>query len=228
MSSEHLRTADLVAQLVRERLGADIADIADSFVIGISDHISTAIERARSGHALDMPLVAEMPYAFPKETGIAREVLHLIRDRTDVELPDEEAAALALHIVNARFSSTEMPTTFKLARVLQEYLQIAGDTFAVDLDPSSVSVARFATHLRFLITRLQSGTQQEDASEFLWNAAKTARPREHSCAVSVGMLLSRVTNLPIRRGGRAIPHSARVATDYPRLGADPVRTSQAA
>ncbi|MET4538472.1 beta-glucoside operon transcriptional antiterminator [Arthrobacter bambusae] len=196
LPNEHLETAALVAQLVRDRLDADVSD---SFLIGIADHITTAIERVRSGYELDIPLVAEMPYAFPTETGIAREVLQVIRSRTHVKLPDEETAALALHIVNARFSTAEMPTAFKLAKVLHDSLQIVRDAFDVDLDPTSVSVARFATHLRYLITRLQAASQHEDASEFLWNAAKTAHPDEHSCAVHVGNVLSQATGLPIRR-----------------------------
>ena len=196
LPNEHLETAELVAGLVRKRLGADIAD---SFEIGIADHITTAIERVRSGYTMEIPLVAEMPYAFPTETEIARDALELIRSRTDVALPDDESAALALHIVNARFSSTDMPTTFKLAEVLYTSLQIVRETFNVPLEPTSVSVARFATHLRFLITRLQAESQHEDASEFLWNAAKTAHPEEHGCAVHVGAVLSEATGLPIRR-----------------------------
>ncbi len=178
------------------RLGVQISD---SSVIALADHIHTALSRHEQGEALTVPLVAEVSYAFPAEARIARDALDLVRRRTGVNLPDQEAAAIALHVVNARFKTTDMPTTFQLTTVLSDILKMIEERLDTAIDPHSVEVARFATHLRFLLVRLQKGRPHADTSEFLWNAAKSAHPREHACAIDLGSRISEITRFEVNR-----------------------------
>ncbi|WP_424441789.1 PRD domain-containing protein [Microbacterium sp.] len=196
LSPDILGVAHDASRLIAKRLRGDVHD---SLVVALADHLAEALKRTRNGDDLTIPLTAEVLYSFPTEVTIARDVLRLVEARTGTRLPDQEAAAIALHVINARFQSTDMSTTFQLTTVLNDLLNEVEQSLGVHVDPASVDVARFATHLRFLLVRLQNDRPHTDTSDFLWDAARSAHPLEHTCALRVGQRIADVTGSELTR-----------------------------
>lgn len=196
LAPQHLEIADRIGALVKERLGVDVPL---TFALPLADHIAMAIERAERGDRIQIPLVSEVSYTFPAETRVAQESLKLIEASCGVRLPDDEVAAIALHIVSASSAGGDIPTAMHLTAVVGEALQLIDQAFDVTVAPTSVATARFATHVRYLINRLQSGRQTADSSRFLWEAARTSHPREHQAALQIAELLSNRLDIAINR-----------------------------
>lgn len=196
LSPVHLQMADEIGALMKDRLGVDVPP---TFALPLADHIAMALERAQRGDRIQIPLYSEISYTFPAETRVAQQALVLIERLSGVRLPDDEVAAIALHIVSASTSTGDVPTAMHLTAVLGEALHLVDRTFDVTIDPTSIATARFATHVRYLINRLQAGRQTADTSRFLWEAARTSHPREHQAALQVAELLGNRLDITITR-----------------------------
>lgn len=72
-----------------------------TLVMALSDHVANAVERVRRGIDITYPLLGEVSNLYPQEYAQGRAMLASLNARLDVTLPDGEATALAMHLVNA-------------------------------------------------------------------------------------------------------------------------------
>ncbi|QCR35448.1 BglG family transcription antiterminator LicT [Nissabacter sp. SGAir0207] len=178
---EVMATCDLVITQARARLG----NLHDSLYISLADHCHHAIERQKQGTPLRNGLLWEIGRLYPKEYALGRDAVALIARRLQVQLPDDEAGFIALHLVNAQLNG-HMPEVMHVTRVMQEILQIVKYHFALDYDESSLSYHRFVTHLKFFAQRMHARTGVESDDESLHDAVKANYPLAYRCAGKVG------------------------------------------
>lgn len=76
-------------------------NISSNIVFTLADHISFAVKRFQQDMNLKLPIVNDIQYLFETEMKIGEQALQLIHDKLKVDLPREEAAYIALHIINA-------------------------------------------------------------------------------------------------------------------------------
>lgn len=155
-------SADIPLEMIQ--LAAEIAQLAgrkdsQSLILGLADHISFAVERAARNIAIEYPLRWEIAQLFPAEFALGQKSLTWIADRTGCHLPDDEAALLAMHFVNAQFNRLGVAST--LPHILTDILRIVESGVGRALDRDSIDVARFITHLRYLFIRLEQGKLAE-------------------------------------------------------------------
>ncbi|KAA9394948.1 PRD domain-containing protein [Kocuria coralli] len=194
---------------------SEVADSSPSLVVTLSDHLSFAIKRVRENIRLDYPLETEVGHLFPTELKQAQQVLAAVNEASDVRLPDSEAVAIALHLVNVGFTTGDLSYTYKLTGILQQLLEVVGQTYGRNLDNSFISVARFITHLRYLFVRIQSGKQLAGEASAVGEAIRTSQPEAYRCAERVAALLELrldTTVTPDETAYLAL-HIARVVSD---------------
>ena len=105
--AEHLAlTQELIAQ-IKEQLPQKLNE---SLLITLADHISFAIERKNAGVEFSNPLKDSIMAYYPTEFRLGQQCLRAVRERLGIDLHADEAAFIALHIVNAELntSMTEM------------------------------------------------------------------------------------------------------------------------
>lgn len=176
-----------IVDLARQRLGAQI----DSHVIiPLADHIVFALQRAAEGLTITYPLQWEVTHLYPREVTFAKEALALIRERTGVELPSLEAVPLALHFVNAQFGADDLSRTMEMTEVFAAVLGILREQLGLALDEESLDVARFITHLRYLVVRQQRGVMLADQQDVLTDTVRRQHPRAYASAEAVRDLLT--------------------------------------
>ncbi len=125
----------------------------------------------------------------PEEYAEAKALLAAINSRSKVQLPDTEAVGLALHLVNAGFATGDLSYTYTMTGVIQQMVAVIEQTFSIDLDPGSVSVGRFITHLRYLFVRIHQHKQLNQKHSPIGVAIRESYPNEVECAVRLGALL---------------------------------------
>lgn len=155
-------SVDIPLEMIQ--LAAEIAQLvgrkdSQALVLGLADHISFAVERVARNVVIEYPLRWEIAQLFPTEFAVGRKSLALIAERTGVQLPDDEAALLAMHFVNAQFNRLGAANT--LPHTLTDVLRIVESGIGSALDRDSIDVARFITHLRYLFIRLEQGKLAE-------------------------------------------------------------------
>ena len=151
-----------------------------NLIFTIADHLQFAIERARNDKVIPNPLSEEVRFVYPREYEVGRRGVLLVKAiDEDVDFPDFEAAAIALHVVNAESLdeggsealSRNMSLVVKSAEVLEAVTDIVQRTLDIEIDRCSYSYVRFVTHMRFLIGRLMKGEIEQTRNSSLFRQA---------------------------------------------------------
>lgn len=167
--------AELVKKIPRDHLSViiEIIDyarsciartISPSIYISLTDHLNFSLERMKKGWMFEHPLLNEVRTFYPNEYIVGEYALNLIEKRIGVKLPVDEAAAIALHLVNAEYH-LDMGTALKLTNLVRESLQLVEETLHIKLDEKSLSCSRFITHLKFMIQRVLQDQMLDDEDE---------------------------------------------------------------
>jgi beta-glucoside operon transcriptional antiterminator len=170
--------------------GLDERQMASTtLVLAICDHVANAILRVKQGVDVIYPLLGEVRNLYPQEYGRAGALLTSINRRIDTPLPEGEKTALALHLVNAGFSSGDLTYTYTMTGVIQQMLDIIEQSYGITLDQGSVNVGRFITHLRYLFVRIHQHRQLEHESAAIVNAIRESYPDALHCATTIASVL---------------------------------------
>ncbi|HGH5979187.1 TPA: transcriptional antiterminator BglG [Kluyvera georgiana] len=181
---EVMTTCDRIIERARERLGK----LQESLYITLTDHCHFAIERQKNGVALRNVLLWETKRLYPKEFALGQEARALIAQRLGVELAEDEAGFIALHLVTAQLNS-EMPEVMHVTRVMQEILQLVKYQLRLEYNEESLSYQRFVTHLKFFAQRMLTRTVVEDDDAELHSAVKDNYAKAWKCAETVAQHL---------------------------------------
>jgi beta-glucoside operon transcriptional antiterminator len=179
--SEQRKLLELVEQIPLEHLAVTEQLIAvfqkriphvlnESLLITLADHISFAIKRKAEGMEFTNPLKDAIMCYYPKEYKMGEYSLDVIEQKLQVRLHPDEAAFIALHIVNAELNST-MSETYEITRIIEGCIAVVEQFYQKAFDRTSLSFSRFVVHLRYFAQRLLQGgtlqdTQEEQDAEF--------------------------------------------------------------
>lgn len=199
--AEQRRLRELVEQIPLEHLDLTEAMIAEiksvihqplneSLLITLADHISFAIQRKSQGVEFKNPLSGSILCYYPTEYQLGQRCLALVRERCGVELNPDEAAFIALHIVNAELN-TSMSEMYDITRLIEGVIEVV-EYFYRDLgsfDRESLAFNRFVVHLRYFAQRLFQDklmTDSPDESEAAFRALIARNCKQHyKCAQCV-------------------------------------------
>lgn len=181
---EVMTTCDRIIDLATQRLGK----LQESLYITLTDHCFFAIERQNKGLPIKNVLLWDIKRLYPKEFELGQEARAIIARRLNVELPEDEAGFIALHLVTAQLHN-EMPEVMDVTRVMQEILQLVKYQLQLEYNESSLSYQRFVTHLKFFAQRMLTRTVVEDDDVSLHTAVKDNYPKAWECAVKIALHL---------------------------------------
>lgn len=176
-----ITTSELIIANARQQLGQPLHE---SLSIALCDHCHFAIERHQQGIPIRNVLKWEIKTLYPKEYQLGIEALALINTRLDVALPDDEAAFIALHLVNAQLGS-DFADVSHVTQFMQEILHIVKYRLQLDYRTDSLSYNRFVNHLKFFAQRMlgKRGVCSEDES--LHDVVRDKYPLAYQCSVKI-------------------------------------------
>ncbi len=183
---EHLVLADQALEVARTEMAATLSSVA---VVGLADHLSFAIKRIRQGITMEFPLRAEVAHLYPEELRIANHILDFVNGRIEETLPQEEAVAIALHLVNAGFASGDLSYTYQMTGVFAQLFDVLEQAYGRPFDRDTVNAARFITHLRYFFVRAHTGRQLSDGASQLGTAIRSAYPDAFASAIKLQAVL---------------------------------------
>lgn len=158
---EYMELSDEIIDYAKTHLGKKLNE---SIYLSLSDHIYTAVQRTLEGVVVRNALLWDIRRFYKDEFYIGRKALEMIHDKMDVELLNDEAGFIALHIVNAEMDE-DIQTVYDITKVMQEIANIVKYFFQMEFDEDSVYYYRFITHLKFFAQRLVSGKEYQDEND---------------------------------------------------------------
>lgn len=138
--------------------------LSDMLYISITDHLYSAIQRVKSGVRIRNLLLWDIKRFFPEEFAIGKKAVTKIKKKYRIDLGEDEAGNIALHLVNAQ-TEADNENVYELTELMQEIIQITSYYFKVQFEEDSVYFYRFTTHLRFFASRIMSNNQLADETD---------------------------------------------------------------
>lgn len=151
---EYMEISDCVIKEAKVDLEVD-----DSLYISLTDHIHTSIERYKEGVYLKNHMLFEIKNFYPKEFELGLLTLELIKEKYGINMEEDEAAFLALHIVSSEIGRN-ISDIYEMTNFILEIIGIVKDYFKLELDEDSLSYHRFVTHLKFFGLRVFNKIKQ--------------------------------------------------------------------
>lgn len=160
----------------------------DYIYITLTDHINNAIKLYKEGMEINNPLKWEIKKLYPKEFKAGIKAIEYIEDEFDIDLSEDEACNIAMHIINAEVNGfgDSLEDVSSMSKKIGDILNIVKYTYGINLDEGSISYERFITHLKFFFKRLEiKGTQNSDNEEFLLSQVKEKYQNAYNCMLKI-------------------------------------------
>lgn len=159
--AELLELSRQVIQEAEERLDCKLNP---SIYFMLSDHLNFAIERFKNDINVTNRVFWEIKNFYPQEFKIGLYALKLIKRELGLILPEEEAANVAFHIINAQSSAEMKADGMNYAKLIATVNSIIRYSINSELDNTSVHYQRFITHLKFFAERFFNDKMLDDSN----------------------------------------------------------------
>lgn len=199
MKEERIELCSRIISYASEQIGKRLNP---SLYLTLADHIDFAISRMEQGVIFSNALLTEVRTFYPAEFAVGRYALGLIQQELGVSFPEDEAASIALHLINAE-SDTSFSETVHMAQALHEILELLRADPNVVLQEDSIYFDEFIVHLKFLAIRAFHGTEEERQEPEFVQVIQTANPQEYACAQRVADYLRQQCGRPITEESQA-------------------------
>ena len=145
------------------------------------------------------PLLWDIKNFYEIEYDIGLRALELIKNKFHIQLPNDEAGFIALHIVNVELDEDNMDHIFQVTKVIQEIMTIVKYHFHAEFDTSNVYYYRFITHLKFFALRLLKDNQfNEDEEKELLDVVKDKYCTSYECVLKIKDFLEKKYNYTLQ------------------------------
>ncbi len=178
---EHFKVSHEIISYSKRTLGKRLNQ---NIYITLTDHINFAVHRFKNGMQFANPLLWEVKQFYKSEYLIGEYAINLIKEKLGIEMTEDEAASIALHIVNAEYN-TDMKDALKITTLISDILRIITDFYNVDLDEESLHYSRLVTHLKFLSQRLFMDELLKDSDDILVDLVTNRYPKEYECSLKI-------------------------------------------
>lgn len=180
---EYIDAADKIIANAKLSLGKELED---DLYLSLADHIYFTIQRCKSGMLIHNRLLLETRMLYREEFETGCDAICYLNQRFGVNLPEDEAAFIALHFVNATLGM-RMNETMEITSVVQEISSIIRHTFRLEFDVESLDYYRLITHLKFFAQRMVTQTHlASEGEDFqLYEMVKTHYAASYDCVQKI-------------------------------------------
>ena len=182
---EYMRVTESIIKYAKETLNEELSE---NIYLTLTDHISFSMARQEKGLPFSNALLWEIKRFYPKEFSIGLKALEFLNEEFNIELPEDEAASIAMHIVNAELGGG-IRDTIQVTEVIQNVLNVIRYHFKIDIDENSLYYSRFLTHLKFFAYRILNSTFSEAGDEDFEEVVKLKYPESYECALKIAQLI---------------------------------------
>lgn len=152
--------------------------------ISLSDHIAFAIKRYKKNILVKNHFLDEIRRIHKDEYKVALWAVNLINEKLNINLPEDEAAFIALHLVNAGNSETSKES-IETTNIIKGVLNIIRYYYSVEFDEDDLNYDRLLTHLKFFAKRILNDNQHKQSDGVLLEIAEKNYAEAFDCALKI-------------------------------------------
>lgn len=187
---EYICLADDIVKMIKVTCSSK-GQKSTPLIVALADHIYGVIQRNQENMMIGFGLKYEVRRFYEKEYELGMVAKEMIEKRLNVSLADDEAAYIALHIVNAQIDGFSMDETYKMTELIQDILTIVRRFFHIEFDENSVYYYRFVTHLKFFSKRILKRDFQSNETNDLAQIVFKKYSSSYQCAKKIAEFLKK-------------------------------------
>ena len=161
---EHFILAEEIISYAEKQLSTELNDHVH---IALSDHLSFAIDRHKQGIELKNKLLDEIKVLYPREFSIGLWAIDYVHEKTNINLPIDEAAFIALHIHTMKLQGGDLRNTIRQTSIVKDMVETIENYLGVEIHEDPLSYERLITHLRFALIRTEENRASTMDEEML-------------------------------------------------------------
>lgn len=206
--AKYLELAEDIIKYAEDKLSKKLNE---NIYLTLTDHISFAISRSEKNLEIKNAMLWDIKRLHKDEFEVGIHALRVIKENLNVELPEDEAASIAMHILNGELDQ-EIPEIVDMIKLIEEILKMVKYHFNIEFDEDSINYYRFVTHLKFFTQRLSSGRYYEDNDNDLFDMIKLKYPKSYECTKRIEGFVKQKYNTQLTKEEMLylIIHTARV------------------
>lgn len=157
--------------------------------LALTDHLHFAVERFREKVVITNRVFWELKTFYPKEYQIGLYALDMVRQKLGLDLPEEEAANVAFHIVNAQKDEDVQYDAMRAAKLIGKIVTLVTYLMKCQPDKESIHYSRFISHLQYFAERFFTDKMLDSPDDFLYEQFEKGYPKALNCAERVRTLI---------------------------------------
>lgn len=190
MPLEHAQISNDIISYARGRLKLQLNQ---SIYVTLTDHINFAIERHMKGIHLENALLWEIRRFYAQEFELGKYAVDLIKERLDIDLPEDEAGFIAMHFVNAEYG-TDIRDAAYFPHQMRDIIDIVSSELGIKLDEETLHYERFITHIKFLLQRVYRKELLPNEEAELAAMMKSKYPEEYACSRKIAKYIEDIAD----------------------------------
>ncbi|CCO50311.1 transcriptional antiterminator of the bgl operon [Vibrio nigripulchritudo SOn1] len=152
--------------------------------VPLADHIHCAIERCIQGNVVKNAMLWEIKRFYATEYSIGLSALTKIKQASGIQMGDDEAGFIALHLVNSQLND-DMHNTMDITSLINDIVNLIKFCLKVDMNENCISYQRLVTHLRYFAHRLIHANAEHSDDESLFVSVKQEYPDSYNCTKKI-------------------------------------------
>lgn len=160
-------------------------EINETLYFVIADHLNFAIKRATQNIYLQTGLTYEVKSYYPEEYEIALEFLEKLNKEFNVKMLKDEAANIAMHIVENENRNKENNTNPINEETIEDITSIIEEYFEIKINKSSFNYSRFVSHVQYLLLRRKDKISVISDNDKLYETIKKEYPKTYNCVLKI-------------------------------------------
>ena len=194
LPAEVMEMSDKIISFAKEKLQKKLKDTA---FLAMADHIHGVLLRLEDDIYLKNFLMWDIKRFFPIEFEVGQFAKQLLSAYVSKELPDDEAAFMALTLVNAELENGD-GTARDLTMMMEEIMTIVKYSLEISLDEEDVYLERFMTHLKFFCERVLTDSSNRDLEDNdMFDLLKCKYPLAYETTRKIAEFLKQTRNYQI-------------------------------
>lgn len=150
VSIDYFETTRTIVEKAEKELNRKLND---SVNVPLTDHIASAIQRYNEEIIIPNVFLNDFKLFYPEEYDVAAWALEHINKTYQVNLPKDEIAYFAMHIINAS-DGKGLGHSQKTIRFIRDIVSIIENELEVTFNENEMAYQRLTTHLKYLSYRI--------------------------------------------------------------------------
>lgn len=152
-----------------------------NIVFTLADHIDFAIQRLKKNIQIFAPYDYDIKYLYPKEYELGIKAVKYINKTLKVNLGSNEAASIAIHLINEAMDNTILDNDYQnFSELLDNMTNMIQKELNVLIDKDSMNFSRFTSHMMYFFQRSKSDTLFSNNTNML-QTLKKDYPHDYAC-----------------------------------------------